>query len=176
MEKLLKVLTDPISNRILQMIRVRKRMTVSEILAENTQTPRATVYRKIDKMLEVGAIYIADTNKVRGQTENVYAIKEMYITDPGSDEECMKIVTVSLMRVLDLYDRYFSGGNADVNRDKLFMLNYAVSLSDSDFSAMMNEIFAVVDKYQSRQNTPDAKLRNLYLFSAPREGDNNEEK
>ena len=82
MEKLLKVLTDPVSNRILQMIRVRKTMTISDILAENTQVPRATVYRKIDKMLDVGAIYVADTNKVRGQTENVYSIKEMYISNP----------------------------------------------------------------------------------------------
>ena len=32
MEKLLKVLTDPVSNRILQMIRVRKKMTISDIL------------------------------------------------------------------------------------------------------------------------------------------------
>lgn len=173
MEKLLKVLTDPVSNRILQMIRVREKMTISEILSENTQVPRATVYRKIDKMLEVGAIYIADSNKVRGQTENVYAIKDMYIANPESDEDSLRIVTVSLMQILDLYDRYFKGGNADVNRDKLFMLNYAIALSDSDFSDMMNEIFAVVDKYQKKQNTENAKLRNLYLLSAPG-GENNE--
>lgn len=173
MEKLLKVLTDPVSNRILQMIRVREKMTISDILAENTEVPRATVYRKIDKMLEVGAIFVADTNKVRGQTENVYAIKEMYIANPASDEESLRIVTVSLMQILDLYDRYFKSGNADVNRDKLFMLNYAIALSDSDFSDMMNEIFAVVDKYQQKQNTENTKLRNLYLLSAPR-GENNE--
>lgn len=76
MEKLLKVLTDPVSNRILQMIRVRGRMTISDILLENTQVPRATVYRKVEKMLEVGAIEIVDSHKVRGQTENIYAIKE----------------------------------------------------------------------------------------------------
>ena len=104
MEKLLKVLTDPVSNRILQMIRVRKTMTISDILAENTQVPRATVYRKIDKMLDVGAIYVADTNKVRGQTENVYSIKEMYISNPKSNEDSMRIVTVSLMQIIDLYD------------------------------------------------------------------------
>lgn len=173
MEKLLKVLTDPVSNRILQMIRVREKMTISEILSENTEVPRATVYRKIDKMLEVGAIFVADTNKVRGQTENVYAIKEMYIANPESNEDSLRIVTVSLMQILDLYDRYFKSGNADVNRDKLFMLNYAIALSDSDFSDMMNEIFAVVDKYQQKQNSPNAKLRNLYLLSAPR-GENNE--
>ena len=167
MEKLLKVLTDPVSNRIIQMIRVRKTMTISDILAENTQVPRATVYRKIDKMLDVGAIYVADTNKVRGQTENVYSIKEMYISNPKSNEDSMRIVTVSLMQIIDLYDRYFNGDDADVNRDKLFMLNYAIALSDIDFSDMMNEIFAVVDKYQHKQKSENTRLRNLYLLSAP---------
>lgn len=173
MEKLLKVLTDPVSNRILQMIRVREKMTISDILSDNTQIPRATIYRKVEKMLDVGAIEIVDSHKVRGQTENVYAIKEMYIANPETDEDSMKIVTISIMQILDLYTRYFQGGNADVNRDKLFLLNYAISLSDKDFSAMMNDIFKIVDKYQKKKSTPDAKLRSLYLLSAPG-GENNE--
>ena len=60
-----------------------------------------------------------------------------------------------------------------MNRDKLFLLNYAISLSDKDFSAMMNDIFKIVDKYQKKKSTPDAKLRSLYLLSAPG-GENNE--
>lgn len=173
MEKLLKVLTDPASNRILQMIRVRGKMTISEILSENVRLPRATVYRKIEKMLEVGAIYITDSHKVRGQTENVYAIKNMYISAPESDEDSLKIVTISLMQILDLYDRYFRSGNSDVNRDKLFLLNYALELSDNDFSDMINEMYGIVDKYQHKKSTSDTKLRNLYLLSAPG-GENNE--
>lgn len=173
MEKLLKVLTDPVSNRILQMIRVRKKMTISDILSENTNLPRATVYRKVEKMLDVGAIEIVDSHKVRGQTENVYAIKEMYITNPETDEDSLKLVTISLMQILDQYDRYFRNGNVDVNRDKLFLLNYAIPLSDKDFSAMMSDIFKIVDKYQKKKVSPDAKLKNLYLLSAPG-GENNE--
>lgn len=167
MEKLLKVLTDPVSNRILQMMRVRERMTISDILSENTDVPRATVYRKVEKMLDVGAIKIVDSHKVRGQTENVYSIKQIYITNPKTNEDSMEIVTISLMQILDQYTRYFKNENADVNRDKLFLLNYAISLSDKDFSAMMSDIFRIVDKYQKKELTSDAKIRNLYLLSAP---------
>ena len=167
MEKLLKVLTDPVSNKILQMIRVKKQVTISEILSENPSVPRATLYRKIEKMLEVGAIYIAETRKVRGQIENIYAVKEMYIANPASGEDGMKIVTISLMQILDLFDKYFSSGNADVERDKLFLLNYAIELSDGDFSEMMKEIFGIVDKYQNKKSE-NASLRNLFLISAPK--------
>lgn len=167
MEKLLKVLTDPVSNKILQMIRVKKQVTISEILSENPSVPRATLYRKIEKMLEVGAIYVAQTRKVRGQIENIYAVKEMYIANPASGEDGMKIVTISLMQILNLFDKYFSSTNADVERDKLFLLNYAIELSDGDFSEMMKEIFGIVDKYQNKKSE-NASLRNLFLISAPK--------
>lgn len=51
-------------------------------------------------MLDVRAIEIVDSHKVRGQTENVYAIKEMYITNPETDEDSLKLVTISLMQIL----------------------------------------------------------------------------
>lgn len=165
MEKLLKVLTDPVSNKILQMIRVKKQAAISDILAENPNVPRATLYRKIEKMLDVGAIYVVQTRKVRGQTENIYAIKDIYINSSKSDDG-MKIVTMSLMQIIGLYDKYFQSKNADVERDKLFLLNYAVELSDGDFSEMMKEILGVVDKYRQKQSE-NARLRNLYFISAP---------
>lgn len=167
MEKLIKVLTDPVSNKILQMIRVKKQMAISDILSGNSGIPRATLYRKVEKMLEVGAIYVAETRKVRGQVENIYAIKDIWINSPESHEDSMKIVTMSLMQIISLYDNYFQNKNADVERDKLFLLNYAVELSDKDFSEMMREILGVVDKYQHKQSE-NAKLRNLYLISAPK--------
>lgn len=165
MEKLLKVLTDPVSNKILQMMRVKKQAAISDILAENPNVPRATLYRKIEKMLDVGAIYVVQTRKVRGQTENIYAIKDIYINSSKYDDG-MKIVTMSLMQIIGLYDKYFQSKNADVERDKLFLLNYAVELSDGDFSEMMKEILGVVDKYRQKQSE-NARLRNLYFISAP---------
>lgn len=167
MEKLIKVLTDPVSNKISQMIRVNEQMSISEILSGNPGIPRATVYRKIEKMPEVGAIHIAETLKVRGQLENIYAIKDICIITPESSEDGMKMVTMSLMQIINLYDSYFLDENADVERNRLFLPNYAVELSDSDFSEMMKEILCVVDKYQHKQSE-NASLRNMYFISAPK--------
>lgn len=166
MEKLLKVLTDPISNKIIQLIRVSGEMTIGDIIAANTGIPRATIYRKVDKMVEVGAICVSTTNKVRGQIENVYKIKDIFI--PGSDdsEYNLKLVTMSLMNILGQYENYFKRDNANVNRDKLFMFNYNISLNDEDFSSMMNDIAKVVDGYQKKESK-DGKIRNLYMISAP---------
>ena len=79
MDKKIKVLTDPVSNKIIQLIRVKGEMTVAEIIAENTGIPRATIYRRIEKMVEIGAIHVLSTNTVRGQVEKVYAIKDIFV-------------------------------------------------------------------------------------------------
>lgn len=167
MEKRLKVLTDPISNKIIQLIRVRGEMTIADIISANIGVPRATLYRKIDKMVEVGAIYVASTNKVRGQIEKVYKIKDIFVATKGSKEEDMQMITMSLMGILGQYENYFKKDSADVTRDKLFMFNYNISLNDEDFGQMMQDMYQLVDKYQKEQGKDDAKLRNLYMISAP---------
>lgn len=167
MEELVKVLTDPVSNKILQLIRMNAEMTIADILAANIGIPRATIYRKMEKMEKVGAVYVSSTNKIRGQIEKVYRIKDIYIASKGDHKEDMRNVTVSLMGLIEQYETYFRKENADVAKDKLFLFNYNISLDDEDFSAMLKEIYQIVDKYQNKQGTGDEKLRNLYMISAP---------
>ncbi len=167
MDKKLKILTDPISNKIIQLIRIKGQMTVSEIIDANTGIPRATIYRRIEKMVEVGAIYVADTNKIRGQVEKIYAIKDIFVQGSPSNEDNLKLTTMSLMSILGQYEAYFQGEDVDINRDKLFMVNYCISLNDKDFSDMLGEMYKIVDKYQKKQSKEDARLRSLYLLSAP---------
>ena len=169
MEQLLKVLTDQVSNRILQMIRMKGRMTISEILSENAGIPRATIYRKMDKMLEVGAICVVSTNKVRGQTEHVYAIKQMFVNASDKNEDNLQMVMMSLMQIMNLYQNYFKSGHADVMRDKLFLANYTISLNDEEFACMQRDMLAVVDNYQKKADAKNGKMRNLFLLSAPGE-------
>ena len=65
MEELLKVLADPICSQIVQILRVRGKMTIAEIIAVSPKLSRATVYRRMEKMLQTGAVRIAETRKVR---------------------------------------------------------------------------------------------------------------
>ena len=174
MEKIIKILTDPVANNLIQLIRVEGRLTISEILKKAEGIPRATVYRKIDRMLEAGIIEVVDTNKVRGQTENIYSIKTIYVNAPESSEDGMKMMTAMLLRLYGLCDVYFKREDADVERDKLFAFNYAIRLSDEDFSLMLGEMYGVVDRYQRKEVSGAAKLRNIYLMSMPTEGEKDE--
>lgn len=175
MEKLIKILTDPVSNRIIQLIRINKHMTVSEILSQMIDIPRATVYRKTERMLKAEVIEVIDTHRIRGQIENVYALKNYFMSPSANGNDGMKIMTSTLIQIFELCSSYFNRDDADVNRDKLFVLNYALSLSDSDFASMLNEMYAVVDKYNGRAITEESHIRNLYLMSMPSGGERNEQ-
>lgn len=166
MDKLLKILCDADANRIIQRIRVNGEMTISRITTEIPDIPRATIYRKVTALLNAGAIKVKDTNKIRGQTENVYAIGNIFVKSKNTNEAFASL-TFSIMSILEQYRGYFSTENADAEKDKLFVMNYCLPLNDEDFSEMLGEMLQTVDKYQKKTLKEDAKVRNLYLLSAP---------
>lgn len=173
MEELLKVLADPICSQIVQILRVRGKMTIAEIIAVSPKLSRATVYRRMEKMLQTGAVRIAETRKVRGQTEHTYDVGEIWIGTPGTQDDCRRLVTMGLLQIFDRYSRYFDGDDVDVQRDSLFLSHYSISLNDADFSEMLCKFRDIIDSYQEKQDTEGARLRSLFLLSAP-EGETNE--
>jgi len=170
MEELLKVLADPVCSQIIQILRVHGKMTIAQIMAVSPGLSRATVYRRMEKMLQTGAVRIAETRRVRGQNEHSYDIGTIWIGTPGTDEDCQKLVTMSLLQIFDRYSRYFAGGDVDVQRDRLFLSNYSIFLNDADFLEMLHKILEIVDSYQQKQDADGARLRSLFLLSAPEGG------
>ncbi len=170
MEQLMKTLDDPVCSQIIQILRVHGELSVAEILAHAPQLSRATVYRRMERMLETGAVQIAETLKVRGQCKHRYAIGKIWMGASDTGEDCESLVTMGLMQILDRYKQYFAGGDVDAQRDRLFLSHYAISLNDADFSAMLQQIFAIVDSYQNKQTADGARLRSLFLLSAPEGG------
>lgn len=173
MDKKLKTLMDPVSNQIIQKLRVNGQMTTTELLNSGIETSRATLYRKLEKMLAEEIICVADTQVIQGQIEKSYKIKDIYITNQTDNRERMKTVTMGLMNIAYQYGEYFKDENANVDRDKLFMINYNIALSDEDFKAMLQEILSVVDRYQNCKSD-NARVRNLHFISAPGKGIYNE--
>lgn len=173
MDKKIKLLMDPVANQIIQKLRAYGAMTTTELLDSGINTSKATLYRKLDKMLAENIIELHETRIVMGQVEKVYQIKEIYITKQSSNEERLETVTMALMNISHRYEQYFQKETADVDRDKLFLMNYNIALSDEDYKAMLGEVLAVVDKYQQKK-TKTAPNRNLYFISAPG-GNENEE-
>lgn len=133
-------LFDPISNQIIRLLRVNGPMTAKELLKSNLDVSRATLYRKMEKMLSLEIVDVSETNIVRGQIEKKYCIKDFAPSEQNGNRE----------------------------RDELVMLNYNVSLTDEDYSQMIKDVMAVIDKYQMK-NSKETKVRSLCFLSTPAE-------
>lgn len=162
----IKTLLDPVSNQIIQLLRVNGPMTVGELLDADVNVSRATLYRKIDRLVAEELICVSETKVVRGQTEKKYCIQNVVISEQSGNRERLETVTMWLMNLVSQYTNYFAKEDADVERDKLFMLNFSISLSDEDYSSLVNDIVSLIDNYQTK-SSKGAKLRSLQLLSTP---------
>ena len=114
METILRLLTDPISNRIIQQLRVSGKLTIAEIAALNPKLSRATIYRRMEKLHAANAVQIVDSRKVRGQTEQIYAIGEIWLHTDRNQEDAHRLVTMSLLQIMEQYNQHFESGNVDL--------------------------------------------------------------
>ena len=162
----IKTLLDPVSNQIIQLLRVNGPMTAGELFDADVNVSRATLYRKIDRLVTEGVIGVSETKIVRGQTEKKYGIQKIVISEQSGNSERLETVTMGLMNLISQYTNYFAKEDADVERDKLFMMSFGIFLSDEDYSSLVNDIVSLIDHYQTK-SSKGAKLRSLQLLSAP---------
>lgn len=165
-----KVLQNAVSNRILQVLYLHEALTTTEIKEKLSDIPQATLYRYMKYLEEYQIIHVVGRNKVYGQTEKLYAVRQLSIEESPSSEEAMFSVDMFLKEIRGKYDRYFiQTDNNSPMEDLLFMTKVAFCLSDKEFCEMKDEVKAVLGKYIGRECTPERKQRNLYLLSTPEE-------
>ena len=74
---------------------------------------------------------------------------------------------MSLLSICAAFAKYFSGGNADPERDMLLFTNCTLLLTDGEFSDFLSEINEVALKYMKVEAKADSKTRQITLISAP---------
>lgn len=165
-----KVIQNVVANRILQVLYINEAMTTSEIREKLSDIPQATLYRYMKHLEEDQIISVVGLNKVYGQKEKLYAVRNYTIEESPSPEEAMFSVDMFLKEIRGKYDRYFmQTDNNSPMEDLLFMTKIAFCLSDKEFCEMRDEVKAVLGRYIGRERMPERKQRNLYLLSTPEE-------
>lgn len=165
----LKVLQNTTSNRILQVLYLNGTQTTLEIQKQLSDIPQATLYRYMKYLEQFQIIDVVKREKVYGQIEKTYAIRQLSVEESSSPEEALVSVDLFLKQIRSKYDRYFSEGNNSPLQDMLFMNSISLCLSDEEFAEMQEEIKSVLQKYIGREHTKDRRIRSLYLLSAPEE-------
>lgn len=121
-----------------------------------------------DELVAVDGLYrrfvVVGENRIRGTVESIYRLNKSAMS---AGEESGNAVQMSLLSICAAFAKYFSGGNADPERDMLLFTNCTLLLTDGEFSDFLSEINEVALRYMKVEAKAGSKTRQITLISAP---------
>ena len=158
------VVMNPVRQRIFQYFLLHETGTVKDIKKALPDVPNASLYRHVKILADSSILVIVGENRIRGTVESIYRLNKsaMSAGDEGGDA-----VQMSLLSICAAFAKYFSGGNADPERDMLLFTNCTLLLTDGEFTDFLSEINEVALKYMKVEAKVGSKTRQITLISAP---------
>lgn len=162
--ELMRVLSNPVRIQVMQYLQTHGEATTKQISEAITDVPAPTLYRHINTLLKEEILFVKEERKVRGSLERLLAInvEKMAKTVNGSISET---AYQFLMELFMKFQRYSSKADADPQKDRLSLRTRIFTLTDNSFDSFMQEIGAVMEKYQKAEEK--GKLRSISFISAP---------
>ena len=158
------VVMNPVRQRIFQYFLLHETGTVKDIKKALPDVPSASLYRHVKILADSSILIIVGENRIRGTVESIYRLNKSAMS---AGEESGNAVQMSLLSICAAFAKYFSGGNADPERDMLLFTNCTLLLTDGEFSDFLSEINDVALKYMKVEAKADSKTRQITLISAP---------
>lgn len=162
--KIAEVVMNPVRQRIFQYFLLHETGTVKDIKKALPDVPSASLYRHVKILADSAILTVVGENRIRGTVESIYRLNKSAMS---AGEESGNAVQMSLLSICAAFAKYFSGGNADPERDMLLFTNCTLLLTDGEFSDFLSEINEVALKYMKVEAKADSKTRQITLISAP---------
>ncbi len=168
MKNLGEVLLNPARIRIIQHLSAMESATVGQLAELMKDIPRTTLYRHINTLYDSGLLIVVQEEKIRGTYEREYALSMSTLLDGcASQEQIEKNVHISIIRLLTNFTDYFQKKDANPIKDRLFISDNVLLLSDDEFNSFIEDVFDVVKRYVNFERNGYRIPRNITLISSP---------
>lgn len=161
------ILLNPVRARIIQYLAFHKAVTAGELVSFMTDIPRTTLYRHINTLVKSNILSIVSENRIRGTLEKVYSLNISAISSENTLENAPRNAFGFLMNIYSDFERYFNTENPNPGRDKLFLNNIVLMLSDEEYDGFLMELQTLLRKHLNNEPSSERKPRNLSIISAP---------
>ena len=162
----MKIIMNPIRQRIVQYLIIHGQGTTKEIGAELSDIPPASLYRHVKVLFDNNCIEIADEKKIRGTIERTWKLAQNPI-DPVSPEDIATLFRSGLLSLLGSFETYFLSEDVDPQRDLLSLTTSTIMLTDEEFMDMMQKIGNIFNEVIYNQPGDGRKPRRLTFISSP---------
>ena len=162
--ELIMVLSNPVRIQVMQYLQTHGEATTKQISEAISDVPAPTLYRHINTLLKEEVLLVKEERKVRGSLERLLAInvKKMSAVQSSNISET---AYQFLMELYMKFQKYSCKDNAAPQKDRLSLRTCIFTLTDDSFDHLMQDIAAVIDKYQEAEE--NGKLRSISFISAP---------
>ena len=167
MKDLNQILLNPIRSRIIQYLSVQESATAKELATFIADVPRATLYRHLKILADSDVIMVVAENRVRGSVERTYSLNLTSLMEEDNKENATRNAFGFLMKIYADFERYFSEKKADPSKDKMFLSNVSLLLSDEEFEDLLKQINEILRNHLNNEPNQERKQRSLSFISSP---------
>lgn len=163
------LLLHPVRLRILQAFLGDRALTTSQLSAELSDVPAASLYRHVARLVQGGALQVVAERRIRGAVERTYVLRQAAARVRLDEIAAMQPHEVRAMfmafaaGLIGDFDRYLQRGAPDLVRDGVAFGIEGLWLDDAEFAEMMRDLYRVLDS--RRRNLPGKGRRRRLLAS-----------
>lgn len=161
-----KIMLNPIRMRIIQAMATSKSRTASELCEKIKDIPRTTMYRHINTLIDNNILSVVSEKKIRGSIERTLTLNIAEITKHNTIENADENAFGFLMSTYSKFHNYFSNKNNNPGRDKVFLNNTILMMSDIEFDKFLEELRELILKYNF-DSSEIRKARDISIISSP---------
>lgn len=166
MKNINEIILNPIRMRIIQELSTGQTITANELCERISDVPRTTMYRHINLLIENNVLSVVSEKKVRGSLERTIALNIPEVLRHNTIENGAQNAFGFLMSHYAKFHKYFNGENPDPGKDRIFLNNTVLMMSDTEFGQFMEDLRQLLLKY-SFESAEIRKARDISIISSP---------
>ena len=166
MKNINEIMLNPIRMRIIQELSATQSITATELCEKISDVPRTTMYRHIKILIDNNILSVVSEKKVRGSLERTIALNIPEITKHNTIENASQNSFGFLMNRYTRFHKYFSGENVSPARDRIFLNNTVLMMSNTEFDQFLTELRELLLKYSFKVEN-GRKARDISVISSP---------
>lgn len=169
------LILHPVRLRIMQAMLGGRQVTTAQLADELDDVSTATLYRQVAILVEAGLLSVVSERRVRGAVERTLALSESPTIVEADDlaamtpEDHKRGFAAFVAGMLATFDRYVDRGDIDLVRDQVAYRQYALWMTDDEFTGFLEGIGEVYRRSAEQGPAPGRTRRVLSLVSLPAE-------
>ena len=169
------LLLHPVRLRITQAFLGDRALTTSQLSAELSDVPAASLYRHVAKLVSAGVLQVVAERRVRGAVERTYVLRLAAARVAVADLDVMtaddhrQMFMAFAAGLLADFDRYLQRGKPDLVRDGVAFGIEGLWLDDAEFADLMRDLSRVLQPRRANAPRPGRRRRLLASVLLPGE-------